>query len=94
MSLDWECKSDRLLLIGTADGGIKAWNVDAKRVVCDLNTSEAFPSPVEPIFVSAAASKGHGSSHLDSLGFASLTVWNMKTWKAMWYCYGVEIILG
>ncbi|BFG34224.1 hypothetical protein CerSpe_204980 [Prunus speciosa] len=60
MSLDWEC---------TADGGIKAWNVDAKRVVCDLNTSEAFPR--------------HGSSHLDSLGFASLTVWNMKTWKAM-----------
>ncbi|KAE8733892.1 putative S-acyltransferase [Hibiscus syriacus] len=38
MSLDWECKSDRLLLIGTADGGIKAWSVDAKRVVCDLNT--------------------------------------------------------
>lgn len=25
----------------------------------------------------------NGSSHLDSLGFASLTVWNMKTWKAM-----------
>ncbi|PQQ14506.1 WD repeat-containing protein 91 homolog isoform X1 [Prunus yedoensis var. nudiflora] len=63
MSLDWECKSDRLLLIGTADGGIKAWNVDAKRVVCYLNK--------------------HGSSHLDSLEFASLTVWNMKTWKAM-----------
>ena len=132
MSLDWECKSDRLvckiiiwnerlyicltserwcyslrleiptfkccgsswqkLLIGTADGGIKAWNVDAKRVVCDLKTSEAFPrsslksllcvcssnvwlcllpsvfccsvldvkcSPVEPIFVSAAASRGY-----------------------------------
>ncbi|KAK2654027.1 hypothetical protein Ddye_013883 [Dipteronia dyeriana] len=90
MSLDWECKSDRLLLIGTADGGIKAWNVDAKRVVCDLNTTEAFPSvldlkcsPVEPIFVSAAASRGYGSSYIDSLGFASLTVWNMKTWKAM-----------
>lgn len=31
------------LLIGTADGGIKAWNVDAKRVVCDLSTTEAFP---------------------------------------------------
>ncbi|KAL6132097.1 hypothetical protein ACLB2K_070468 [Fragaria x ananassa] len=90
MSLDWECKSDRLLLIGTADRGIKAWNVDAKRVVCDLQTSEEFPSvldikcsPVEPIFVSAAASKGHGSSYVDSLGFASLTVWNMRTWKAM-----------
>ncbi|XP_024027553.1 WD repeat-containing protein 91 [Morus notabilis] len=91
MSLDWECKSDRLLLIGTADGGIKAWNVDAKRVVCDLNTTEAFPSvldikcsPVEPIFVSAAASRGRGSwRYTDNLGFASLTVWNMKTWKPM-----------
>ncbi|KAL3322425.1 hypothetical protein AABB24_039836 [Solanum stoloniferum] len=64
MLLEWECKSDRLLLIGTADGGIKAWNVDAKRVVCDLSCTEAFPSvldlkcsPVEPIFVSAAASR-------------------------------------
>ncbi|KAG9448416.1 hypothetical protein H6P81_014544 [Aristolochia fimbriata] len=89
MSLDWECKSDRLLLIGTADGCIKAWNVDAKRVVCDLNTTAAFPSvldlkcsPVEPIFVSAAASKGYTSAS-EEMGFASLTVWNMKTWKAM-----------
>ncbi|KAG5004941.1 hypothetical protein JHK84_029203 [Glycine max] len=94
LSLDWECKSDRLVceLIshGTSDGCIKAWNVDAKRVVCDLNTTEAFPSvldikcsPVEPIFVSAAASGGAGSNYIDNLGFASLTVWNMKTWKAM-----------
>lgn len=90
MSLDWECKSDRLLLIGTADGGIKAWNVDAKRVVCDLNTTEVFPSvldlkcsPVEPIFVSAASSRRLRSNSIDSLGYASLTVWNMKTWKAM-----------
>ncbi|KAJ0468329.1 putative transcription factor WD40-like family [Helianthus annuus] len=90
MSLEWDCKSDRLLLIGTADGGIKAWNVDAKRVVCDLSTTSEFPSvvdlkcsPVEPIFVSAAASRGHGSSYIDKLGFASLTVWNMRTWKPM-----------
>ncbi|XP_047166513.1 WD repeat-containing protein 91 homolog [Vigna umbellata] len=90
LSLDWECKSDRLLLIGTSDGCIKAWNVDAKRVVCDLSTTESFPSvldlkcsPVEPIFVSAAASGGAGSKYVDNLGFASLTVWNMKTWKAM-----------
>ncbi|KAM7273233.1 hypothetical protein ACFE04_027897 [Oxalis oulophora] len=90
MSLDWDCKSDRLLLIGTADGGIKAWNVDAKRVVCDLNTTATYPSvldlkcsPVEPIFVSAAASRRQGSSYIDTLGFASLTVWNMKTWKPM-----------
>ncbi|OIT08698.1 hypothetical protein A4A49_18822 [Nicotiana attenuata] len=90
MSLEWECKSDRLLLIGTSDGGIKVWNVDAKRVVCDLSCTEAFPSvldlkcsPVEPIFVSAAASGGRGSSDIGKLGCASLTVWNMRTWKAM-----------
>ncbi|CAA0812962.1 Unknown protein [Striga hermonthica] len=90
MSLEWDCKSDRLLLIGTSDGGIKAWNVDAKRVVCDLNSTEGYPSildlkcsPVEPIFVSAAASRRQGSGYFDSLGFASLTVWNMRTWKSM-----------
>ncbi|KAK4773073.1 hypothetical protein SAY87_028092 [Trapa incisa] len=90
MSLDWECKSDRLLLIGTAGGGIKAWNVDAKRVVCDLSSTEAFPSvmdikcsPVEPIFVSASVSGRPSLGYIDNLGLASLTVWNMRTWKAM-----------
>ncbi|KAF3792820.1 WD repeat-containing protein 91 [Nymphaea thermarum] len=90
MSLEWECKSDRLLLIGTADGGIKAWNVDAKRVVCDFTTTAAFPSvldmkcsPIDPVFVSAAASKGLGLNNVDKWGHASLTVWNLKTWKSM-----------
>ncbi|KAK3153911.1 hypothetical protein QOZ80_2BG0183140 [Eleusine coracana subsp. coracana] len=87
-ALSWECRSDRLLLIGTANGGIKAWNADAKRVVCDFNTSRDFPSildlkcsPVEPVFVSAAASRRRGSTIFDRTGFASLTVWHMKTWK-------------
>lgn len=90
LSLDWDCKSDRLLLIGTAEGGIKAWNVDAKRVVCDLSTGQTFRrvldikcSPVEPIFVSAAASEGDETSYANPMGYASLTVWNMKTWKPM-----------
>ncbi|KAL6509276.1 hypothetical protein OROGR_022586 [Orobanche gracilis] len=90
MSLEWDCKSDRLLLIGTSDGGIKAWNVDAKRVVCDLNSTEPYPSildlkcsPVEPIFVSAAASRRQDTGYFDNLGLASLTVWNMRVWKAM-----------
>ncbi|KZV36455.1 WD repeat-containing protein 91 [Dorcoceras hygrometricum] len=90
MSLEWDCKSDRLLLIGTSNGGIKVWNVDAKRVVCDLNLTEAYPSildlkcsPVEPIFVSAAASTRQGTGYINRMGFASLTVWNMRTWKSM-----------
>uniref|UniRef100_A0A0E0HC39 Anaphase-promoting complex subunit 4-like WD40 domain-containing protein n=1 Tax=Oryza nivara TaxID=4536 RepID=A0A0E0HC39_ORYNI len=75
---------------GTANGGIKAWNADAKRVVCDLSTSKDFPSvldlkcsPVEPVFVSAAASRRPGSTIFDRTGFASLTVWHMKTWKPL-----------
>ncbi|XP_042001295.1 WD repeat-containing protein 91-like [Salvia splendens] len=93
MSLEWDCRSNNLLLMGTSDGCIKAWNADAKRLVCDLNSSEAYPSildlkcsPVEPILVSAAASgrQVSGSSESsDSLGFASLTVWNLKSWKAV-----------
>ncbi|XP_051138171.1 uncharacterized protein LOC127256293 isoform X2 [Andrographis paniculata] len=89
MSLEWDCKSDRLLLIGTSNGGIKAWNVDAKRVVCDLNLTGAPSildlkcSPVESIFVSAATSRRQGTGYFDNLGFASLTVWNMRTWKAL-----------
>ncbi|KAI7757317.1 hypothetical protein M8C21_031445 [Ambrosia artemisiifolia] len=52
-----------LLLIGTAEGGIKAWNVDAKTFVCDLSTTTASVvdlkcNPVGPIFVSAAALQG------------------------------------
>lgn len=90
LSLDWECKSDRLLLMGTADGGIKLWNVDTKRVICDLNSDRAFPSvldikcsPVEPIFVTASASRWKEGHAIDQLGFASLSVWSMRAWKVM-----------
>ncbi|XWS50423.1 hypothetical protein CRYUN_Cryun12cG0086500 [Craigia yunnanensis] len=80
ISLNWECKSDRLLLIGTADGGIKAWNVLMQR---EFSVLDLKCCPVEPIFISAASSRRLGSNSIDSLGYASLTVWNMKTWKAM-----------
>ncbi|KAH7438561.1 hypothetical protein KP509_04G020500 [Ceratopteris richardii] len=90
LSIEWDSKSDRLLLIGTAERGIKAWNVDAKRVVCDFTTDVTYPrildlkcSPVEPIFASAAASLSHEGSVLESKGFASLTLWNLKTWKPL-----------
>ncbi|KAL5989216.1 hypothetical protein ACLOJK_010106 [Asimina triloba] len=37
-----EAKVDFQLLIGMADGGIKAWTVDAKKVVCDRSTTAAY----------------------------------------------------
>ncbi|XP_050253244.1 uncharacterized protein LOC126699456 isoform X2 [Quercus robur] len=112
MSLDWECKSDRLALLMEAlkhgmlmQRELSAISAQLKHFQglsyiyygcnsplpwCLLLTSfwccsvlDLKCSPVEPIFVSAAASKGNGSSYNDNLGFASLTVWNMKTWKAV-----------
>ncbi|XP_042038468.1 uncharacterized protein LOC121784386 [Salvia splendens] len=59
MSLEWDCRSNNLLLMGTSDGCIKAWNADAKRQVSGSSESS------------------------DSLGFASLTVWDLKSWKAV-----------
>ncbi|CAA6665932.1 unnamed protein product [Spirodela intermedia] len=113
MSLDWECRSDRLcagfnvgfsihcflsFFFPTAahrysGWGIKAWNVDAKRVVCDLSTTSDYPSvmdlkcsPVEPILSLQLHLEGnysymYGLGQVDEMGFASLIVWNMKTWK-------------
>ena len=40
-------------------------------------------SPVEPIFVSVASSIGYGENGLEAKGYASLTLWNMKTWKPL-----------
>ncbi|PIM99047.1 hypothetical protein CDL12_28462 [Handroanthus impetiginosus] len=38
-------------------------------IVCDLYSTEAYPR--------------EGTGYFDKLGFSSLTVWNMRTWKAM-----------
>jgi len=35
------------------------------------------------VFVSAAASRRHGSTIFERTGFANLTVWHMKTWKPL-----------
>lgn len=104
------------LLIGTAEGGIKAWNVDAKRVVCDLSTGPTFRrsfldkehilnlwffiivpcseigfaayrvldvkcSPVESIFVSAAASEGYTSS------IVVIVYYFLLTERSNWYVF-------
>ncbi|GBG77002.1 hypothetical protein CBR_g23333 [Chara braunii] len=73
LSLEWDSKSDRLLLMGTAEGGIKAWNVDAKRVVCDLSVDASFPrvvdikgSPTDAAFSCATSSARNAPSSYGS----------------------------
>ncbi|KAG0608856.1 hypothetical protein M758_8G138200 [Ceratodon purpureus] len=87
LSLEW---TKQLLFIGTAERRIKGWNVETKRVVCDLTTEAMFPrvldlkcSPTDPVFCCAAATEiipsGEG---VHGLGYGSLTIWNMHTLQA------------
>ncbi|KAK1577141.1 hypothetical protein Q3G72_019292 [Acer saccharum] len=63
---------------------IKAWNVDAnKRVVCDLNTTEAFLSLNRSLFLQQHPEGLAQVILIYSWRFTLLAVWNMKTWKAM-----------
>lgn len=91
LSLEWDLRSDRLLLLGTSERHIKAWNAEAKRLVGDLTTEAMFPrvldikcSPTDNVFCCAAASELNSSGEGKyGLGYGSLTIWNMRTWKAM-----------
>ncbi|KAG0564814.1 hypothetical protein KC19_8G142100 [Ceratodon purpureus] len=87
LSLEW---TEQLLFLGTAERRIKGWNVETKRVVCDLTTEAMFPrvldlkcSPTDPVFCCAAATEiipsGEG---VHGLGYGSLTIWNMHTLQA------------
>lgn len=54
-----------------------------KLSLCHFSILDLKCSPVEPVFVSAAASGKDSFTNIDDLGLASLTVWSMKTWKAV-----------
>ena len=43
LSLTWDAKANRLLLLGTEKGGLKAGNVESKRVMCDVNVDDEHP---------------------------------------------------
>ena len=51
------------------------WNVCFAVLISDIRMNYGIWGPY---FLCRA-----GSNYIDNLGFASLTVWNMKTWKAM-----------
>lgn len=62
ISVEWDCRTDKLLMLGNNAGSIKAWNADAKRVVGDFNVGPAFPcvvdvkcSPSEALMVAASS---------------------------------------
>eukprot|EP00455_Lapot_gusevi_P051501 TRINITY_DN7699_c0_g1_i3.p1 TRINITY_DN7699_c0_g1~~TRINITY_DN7699_c0_g1_i3.p1 ORF type:complete len:305 (+),score=46.05 TRINITY_DN7699_c0_g1_i3:301-1215(+) len=85
LSLQWDPKSDRLLMYGTGDGKVKIWNVDSKRMVCEMETGKEFSrvldlatSPTDSLLVTAVSS---GSYDDGDVSHGSLVSWNLKTAK-------------
>ncbi|KAG2187953.1 hypothetical protein INT44_000703 [Umbelopsis vinacea] len=83
LSLEWEARSDKLLLIGTDSGLIRVYNTESQSIVQTFRTDEKLPkvtqiscSPAESVFVSAASNATYGT-HGASAG--SLISWNLKT---------------
>ncbi|CAO3668486.1 unnamed protein product [Umbelopsis vinacea] len=83
LSLEWEARSDKLLLIGTDSGLIRVYNTESQSIVQGFRTDDKYPSvtqlscsPSESVFVSAASNAIYGSRNA-SVG--SLVSWNLKT---------------
>jgi WD40 repeat protein len=69
------------LLIGTRGGGLRVWNVDAKRVTVDAAGDENFPnfddvrsSPTEHVFACATSSDARDGA---------ITMWNSRRFEPM-----------
>lgn len=91
LSLAWESSGDRLLLLGTAERSIKAWNADTRRIMGDLSVDAATPyvcdlhlspSAAEPCFVSAACSLP-GPTAMRSGRRGVVTLWSASTLKRL-----------
>mmetsp|Transcript_2994 Transcript_2994/g.10799 ORF Transcript_2994/g.10799 Transcript_2994/m.10799 type:complete len:656 (+) Transcript_2994:219-2186(+) len=87
LSLTWDAKANRLLLLGTEKGGLKAWNVESKRVMCDVSVDGEHPrildlacSPLDNYFVSTAVSPEKTSLVASR---SKCTVWSMRTFKQL-----------
>jgi hypothetical protein len=47
ISVEWDCRTDKLLMLGNTAGSIKAWNADAKRVVGEQREPAWFQAAVQ-----------------------------------------------
>lgn len=78
--LDWEPRSSKLLLLGTAQGGVRAWNVDSKRVICDAagdGSSRVLAVRASPADTTFAVS----SSRAFGQPGGQVAVWQLRTFQ-------------
>ena len=83
LCLDWEPKRGKLVLFGTSQGTVKAWNVDAKRYIFDVAVHGTLNrvvnvkcSPCDNLFV-VHVTADSGAEADDFSG--QLSIWNFKS---------------
>ncbi|KAI8341688.1 hypothetical protein BC941DRAFT_414230 [Chlamydoabsidia padenii] len=83
LSLEWDARSDRFLLLGTDSGTIRVYNTENRSVVQEFNTTEMYPwvtqlssSPVDSVIVCSAS--GDKSKH-NTKRQGALVAWSMKS---------------
>ena len=73
-ALAWEPRASRLLLLGTGQGGVRAWDAEAQRIVCQAPPREGGAHGGGPVLGLAASPDGtsFAMSTVDGLHFWSL----------------------
>eukprot|EP00873_Tetraselmis_striata_P019594 jgi/Tetstr1/439858/TSEL_028269.t1 len=85
LSLDWDRRANKIMLVGTSMAGVKAWHLDTCRVVGEVRpqaVSEPMghvlalaASPTEAVFAASMAT----SAAAGWQAAGRLTLWNMRT---------------
>ncbi|CAG8672148.1 11514_t:CDS:10 [Funneliformis caledonium] len=80
LSLEWEARSDKLLLYGTDERLVKVYNKENRSIVHEFQMDDRFPScsPVESLFACSGSPRSIDDACIKSVT-GSLITWNLKT---------------
>lgn len=83
-ALEWEARTSKLLLLGTAQGGVRAWNADSKRVLCDAlgdGSSRIRAIRASPADATFAMSTSAPYGQVTSSGSSQIAIWALRTFQ-------------
>ncbi|CAG8494094.1 9330_t:CDS:10 [Diversispora eburnea] len=86
LCLEWEARSDKLLMLGTDERQVRIYNRESKSIVHEFQMEEAFPrvkqiscSPVGSLFACSSSPKKSMDDGSDGGATGALITWNLKT---------------
>ncbi|RHZ88203.1 hypothetical protein Glove_25g53 [Diversispora epigaea] len=86
LCLEWEARSDKLLMLGTDERQVRIYNRESKSIIHEFQMDEAFPrvkqiscSPAEPLFACSSSPKKSLDDGSDGGATGALITWNLKT---------------